>query len=140
MLSEDGKAPLQLADFHGRAVLINFWASWCPPCRDEMPLLDGYLAKHRAEGLALVGVSVDRRGDRREVEAAMRAFSYPAVLAAGAKANGFGAPAALPMTYVVDRTGVLRAALMPGKGALTEAMLDAAVLPLLAERATPETN
>ena len=118
-----------------RVVLVNFWASWCPPCRDEMPLLDGYLRRHRAEGLEVVGMSLDRRGERRDAERAMRPFSYPAALVDGARSNGFGMPRALPVTYVVDRKGLLRAVLLPGKGALTEQALDAAVLPLLAERA-----
>ena len=65
----------------------------------------------------------------------MRPFSYPAALVDGARSNGFGMPRALPVTYVVDRKGLLRAVLLPGKGALTEQALDAAVLPLLAERA-----
>ncbi|MEI8297817.1 MAG: TlpA disulfide reductase family protein [Pseudomonadota bacterium] len=135
----DGSS-FDLAAHKKQVVLVNFWASWCPPCRDEMPLLNGYLAKHHAEGLELIGLSVDGRGDRRDVEQAMRPFSYPAALTAGAKANAFGAPQALPMTYVIDRAGVLRAALVPGKGALTEQMLDAVVLPLLAEQATPKTD
>lgn len=120
-----------LAQHREHVVLVNFWASWCAPCRDEMPLLQRYLDRHGGEGLELIGVSIDRRGDRRDVEQAMKPFSYPAALADGAKSNGFGAPRALPMTYVVDRAGVLRAVLVPGQGGLTEAALDAAILPLL---------
>ena len=56
VLSEDGKAPLQLADFHGRAVLINFWASWCEPCRQEMPSLQK-LATTRAQELVVLTVN-----------------------------------------------------------------------------------
>ena len=126
-----------LAAARGHVVLVNFWATWCPPCRHEMPLLDAFAVRHRAEGLLVIGLSVDRRRDRREVIDAMSAFTYPAGLADGAKKNGFGPPQALPMTYVVDAAGMIRAVLSPGRGELTEAMLDAAVRPLLGATPTP---
>jgi len=133
VMTLDG-ARFDLSAKHGQVVIVNFWATWCPPCRDEMPLLDTYLAKHRAQGLTVIGLSVDRRRDRNDVIAVMKTFTYSAGLVDGAKANGFGPPQALPITYVVDRAGMLRAALLPGKGALTEAALDEVVLPLLASQ------
>ena len=116
-----------LAAERGHIVLVNFWATWCPPCRQEMPLLEAFAARHRAEGVVVVGLSVDRRRDRREVLEAMRPFTYRAGLADGAKANGFGPPQALPMTYLVDAEGTLRAALAPGRGELTEEILEEAL-------------
>ena len=126
-----------LAAARGHVVLVNFWATWCPPCRHEMPLLDAFAARHRAEGLIVIGLSVDRRRDRREVVDVMGGFSYLAGLADGAKRNGFGPPQALPMTYVVDGAGTIRAVLAPGRGELTEDMLDAAVGPLLGAAPPP---
>ena len=126
-----------LAAARGHVVLVNFWATWCPPCRHEMPLLDAFAARHRAEGLIVIGLSVDRRRDRREVVEVMGGFSYLAGLADGATRNGFGPPQALPMTYVVDRDGTIRAVLSPGRGELTQEMLDAAVGTLLGAAPTP---
>ncbi len=125
----DGKL-FDLAALHGSVVIVNFWASWCGPCRAEMPLLNRFYLEHRAQGLALIGVSVDEPGDRAAVERIMRQFSYPAVLAATARTNGFGPPLAVPMTWVIDTAGVVRARLVSGN-AVTEAALTQAVVPLL---------
>ena len=127
----DGRA-FDLAAERGKVVIVNFWASWCGPCRAEMPLLNRFYLAHRGEGLTLVGVSVDDRHDRKAVEEIMRQFSYPAVLAATARTNGFGPPLAVPMTWIIDRRGVVRARLV---AAVTEQALERAVLPLLPEPA-----
>jgi cytochrome c biogenesis protein CcmG, thiol:disulfide interchange protein DsbE len=123
----DGKT-FDLAAERGKVVIVNFWATWCGPCRAEMPLLNRFYLAHRAQGLALVGVSVDDRHDRKEVAEVMRQFAYPAVLASSAAANGFGPPLAVPMTWIIDANGVVRARLV---SAVTEQALSAAVLPLL---------
>jgi cytochrome c biogenesis protein CcmG/thiol:disulfide interchange protein DsbE len=124
-------ATFDLSAERGHVVVVNFWATWCPPCRGEMPLLDTFARRHRADGLVLVGLSVDRRRDRHEVESVMQAFEYRAGIADGAKVNGFGPPQALPMTYVIDATGTIRAVLAPGRGPLTDEVLEGAVAPLL---------
>jgi cytochrome c biogenesis protein CcmG/thiol:disulfide interchange protein DsbE len=123
----DGKT-FDLAAERGKVVIVNFWATWCGPCRAEMPLLNRFYLEHRAQGLALVGVSVDDRHDRKEVVEIMRQFAYPAVLASSATANGFGPPLAVPMTWIIDAKGVVRARLV---SAVTEQALAQAVLPLL---------
>jgi cytochrome c biogenesis protein CcmG, thiol:disulfide interchange protein DsbE len=128
----DGKT-FDLAALRGKVVIVNFWATWCGPCRAEMPLLNRFYLEHRAQGLALVGVSVDDRHDRKEVAEVMRQFAYPAVLASSAGANGFGPPLAVPMTWIIDANGVVRARLV---SAVTEQALSAAVLPLLAAAGT----
>ena len=128
-LGLDGQT-FDLASERGKVVIVNFWASWCAPCRAEMPLLNRFYLAHRAQGLVLVGVSVDEPHDRKEVVEIMRQFAYPAVLAANARVNGFGPPLAVPMTWIIDRSGVLRGRLVAGN-AVTEQSLSQAVLPLL---------
>jgi len=125
----DGRT-FDLAALRGSVVIVNFWASWCGPCRAEMPLLNRFYLEHRAQGLALVGVSVDEPSERAAVVAIMRQFSYPAVLAADAKANGFGPPLAVPMTWIIDTRGVVRARLVSGNAVTLEALTQA-VAPLL---------
>ena len=125
----DGKT-FDLARQRGKVVIVNFWATWCSPCRAEMPLLDSFYQRYRARGLLLIGVSVDDAQDRAEVVRVMQQRSYPAALAASAKANGFGPPLAVPMTWIVDRTGTVRARLFAGN-AVTEQSLTQAVVPLL---------
>lgn len=124
-------ATLDLAARHGRVVVVNLWASWCTPCRAEMPMLEAFYRKHQAEGMLLVGLSADDLHDRKDVAKAARGLTYPIALLQEAKANGFGSPKALPMTYVIDKNGVIRARLMPTRAGLSEPELAAAVLPLL---------
>ena len=119
-----------LARERGKVVLVNYWASWCSPCRAEMPVLDKFYQRYQGQGLVLLGLSVDEAGDRAAVTDIMRKFSYPAALAAGAKANGFGPALAVPMTFVIDTRGVVRARLVSGT-AVTEQSLEQLVLPLL---------
>lgn len=129
----DGKL-FDLGAERGKVVIVNFWASWCGPCRAEMPLLNRFYLEHRSQGLALIGLSVDDAHDRKEVERIMRQFAYPAALTIGARANGFGPPLAVPMTWIIDSRGVVRARLV---SAVTERALEEAVLPLLPRPATP---
>lgn len=126
-----------LAAQRGHVVLVNFWATWCPPCRHEMPVVDAFASRHRADGLVVIGLSVDRRRDKREVIDVMRPFGYLAGIADGAKANGFGPPQALPMTYLIDAAGVVRSVIVPGRGELTDEMLEAAAAPLFSGPTSP---
>jgi thiol-disulfide isomerase/thioredoxin len=122
-----------LAAQKGKVVIVNYWASWCSPCRAEMPALDAFYQRYRAQGLVLIGVSVDAAADRPAVAAIMEKLSYPAALAAGAKVNGFGPPLAVPMTWIIDSRGIVRSRLVSGS-AVTEKSLSQAVLPLLAQK------
>lgn len=120
-----------LAKHRGRVVLVNFWATWCGPCRQEMPALDAVYRRHRANGLDVVGVSADRPRHRDEVMQLMRAFAYPGGLVSDANPNGFGSPDAIPVTYVIDGDGVVRTRLA-GHPA-TEGELEGIIRPLLAQ-------
>jgi cytochrome c biogenesis protein CcmG, thiol:disulfide interchange protein DsbE len=119
-----------LAALRGKVVIVNLWASWCAPCRTEMPRLDAFYRRYRARGVALLGLSVDEVGDRSAVRAIMQKFSYPAALAADAKRNDFGPPLGVPMTWIIDPAGVVRARLTAAR-AVTEQSLEQEVLPLL---------
>jgi peroxiredoxin len=125
----DGRI-FDLAALRGQVVIVNFWATWCSPCRAEMPRLDAFYRHYHARGLQLLGVSVDERGDLQTVQSVMKSFAYPAALAADARHDGFGPPVAVPMTWIIDTHGTIRARLIAGN-AVTEQTLEHSVLPLL---------
>ena len=118
---------------HGKVVLVNFWATWCVPCRKEMPLLDAFYRRHRDAGLALIGISVDRPGLRPRVLKAMTAFAYAAAMLSDVTTKEFDPPDGVPSTYVVDRDGVVRDRFI----AVDDALLADVVLPLLSQTSPP---
>lgn len=124
-----------LAKLRGSVVLVNVWATWCSPCRIEMPTLNAFYRRYHPRGLQLLGLSIDEAPDAARVLGVMRQFSYPGALASAARENGFGEPIAVPITYVIDATGVIRAQLeAEGPSGVSTQALKQAVLPLLATR------
>lgn len=114
-----------LAAMRGQIVVVNFWATWCAPCRAEMPLLDRFARSHPA--VVVIGVSMDQRRDLGAVRNAMAGLQYRAGLARTAQVNGFGEPRELPITYVIDRQGQIAAHFAGGQPPLTEALLGGAI-------------
>ena len=127
----DGQA-FDLAALKDKVVVLNLWATWCPPCRTEMPALDAFYTKFRARGVLVLGLDENDPEDAAEVKKVMAGFSYPAVMGETAPVNGFRMPRVLPITYVIDTHGVIKAKLWPGGTPVTEENLEKAVLPLLA--------
>lgn len=124
-----------LGKLRGKVVLVNVWATWCSPCRVEMPTLNAFYRRYRSRGLEVLGLSIDEAPDAAKVGEVMRQFSYPGALASAARANGFGDPIAVPITYVIDAQGVIRAQLQAeGPAGVSLQALEQAVLPLLAQR------
>ena len=91
-----------LATQRGKVVVINFWATWCPPCRKEMPVLDAFYRKYHSQGIEMIGMSVDRPHDSSEVRNVMQSYSYPAAMSEDAKVNEFGSPDTVP-THICGR-------------------------------------
>lgn len=124
-----------LARLRGKVVLINFWATWCSPCRIEMPTLDAFYRRYHSRGLDVLGLSIDEAPAAGRVRQVMRQFRYPGALASAARVDGFGEPIAVPVTYVIDAHGVIRAQLQAqGPSGVSRQALEEAVLPLLPRR------
>jgi thiol-disulfide isomerase/thioredoxin len=140
VVRELGGQTFDLAAQHGKVVVVNFWATWCPPCRKEMPALDAFYRKYHGQGLEMIGVSIDRPRDGAEVQNVMRTFSYPAAISADAKVNDFGLPTALPVTFIIDRKGIVSAKLTPDDTAVTQESLVKFVLPLLDQKGAAQAQ
>jgi len=100
----DGR-PLALTDLRGRVVILNFWASWCPECRAEMPRLESLHRAYAARGLAIVGVNVrdDASAVRRHAEEL--SLTFPLVLDPGGRINALYGVIGLPTSFVLGRDG-----------------------------------
>lgn len=101
--------PVDLAALRGRVVLLNFWATWCAPCQIEMPHFARWQEKYKAEGLLIVGVSMD--DDPGPVKSMMDRISinYPIVMGDEKLGLAYGGVLGLPVTYLIDRKGIIRA-------------------------------
>jgi cytochrome c biogenesis protein CcmG/thiol:disulfide interchange protein DsbE len=103
----DREGQLALADLEGKAVVVNFWASWCVPCRDEAPVLEETYRRYRDQGLVVLGVDVnDFREDARRF---MDRFgiTYPVVYDGKGSTVGKWGVRGFPETFFVDRKGML---------------------------------
>jgi peroxiredoxin len=129
----DGRA-FDSESLRGKVVVLHFWATWCPPCREEMPALQKFYDEHHSEGLEIVAISNDDAGDEAKVREFANSYSYPMALMAGSKADGFGRIWVLPLTFVIDRKGILRKADWTGAEKINAASLNTVVLPLLNEK------
>lgn len=129
----DGQT-FDLSRLRGKVVLVNYWATWCAPCRKEMPTLNAFYRRYRGDGLELIGISVDFRRDLDKVRKAAAALSYPIAVSGEVTDNGFGMPDGVPVTYVIDTEGVVRDMMI----AAPDKLLHDIVLPLLPHRADGE--
>lgn len=105
---EDGAAPVDLAKFRGKVLYVDFWASWCAPCRESMPVVDELYRKNGARGFAVVGINKDDRAVDAHRFLRKVPVSFP--LAADPQDAVVGAflVTAMPSGYLVDRKGVVR--------------------------------
>src|SRR5664279_96243 len=103
----DGTA-FSLAAQTGKVVIVNLWATWCAPCRAEMPALDAYYRQHRNEGLVMLAIGMDAQKDETKVREVMNDFAFSAALIRDANIKGYGRVWRLPLTFVIDRRGILR--------------------------------
>jgi cytochrome c biogenesis protein CcmG, thiol:disulfide interchange protein DsbE len=120
---------IDLAKLRGKVVLVNFWATWCVPCRKEMPILDAFYRRHRGQGFELIGISIDFARDAAKMRKVAAGVSYPAVGINDIGVNGFGAPEGVPVTYVIDAEGIIRDKFI----AVPNKLLNDVVVPMLAQ-------
>ncbi len=99
---------LRLSEFRGEVVMINFWATWCGPCRQEMPLLDELYRRYQKVGFQLLGINID--DDRRSAVKMVRVLGvgFPVLLDERKDVSRLYDIDAMPATLLIDRTGIVR--------------------------------
>lgn len=128
-LTTFAKEKVTLADLRGKVVVLNYWATWCGPCRAEMPMMDRFHRVHQKEGFEIFAVATEDSLPTYLLRRYLKDVSMR--LATKMSGKGYGTIGnAVPTSYVIDRSGVVRYA---KAGAFDEEEFNAIILPLLKE-------
>lgn len=122
--------PIRLSDYRGRFVMVNLWASWCPPCRAEMPDLIKYYGDHQADGLVFLSVNSQDSLASAQQFIREKQMPFPVLFDPEGKVGQVFRTDGLPDTFVIDRDGNLR---FSWTGQISPAILDQRVTPLLSQ-------
>lgn len=107
LLALDGRR-ISTTDLRGHVVILTFWATWCGPCREELPLLSSYATEHAAEGLTVLGFALDSpEGDSHKVQQVASSLSFPVGLLANSSLPGYGRIWRIPVNFTINREGQL---------------------------------
>jgi cytochrome c biogenesis protein CcmG, thiol:disulfide interchange protein DsbE len=116
-----------LAKLKGKVVLVNYWATWCAPCKKDMPKLDAFYRRHRGQNLEMIGISVDRPNDLPKVRKITPSLAYPVAVLKDVTVDGFGEPEGVPITWIIDADGKVRDRMID----VRDELLGTLVVPLL---------
>jgi len=94
-------------DLLGHVIILTFWATWCGPCRQELPLLSEYALHHASQGLSVLGFTLDPPEEIRKVQQVAQSFSFPVGLLANSSLPGYGRIWRIPVNFTIDRRGRL---------------------------------
>ncbi len=120
---------VDLKSLQGKVVVVNFWATWCGPCRAEIPGMLEVYSKYRGKGLEIVGVSLDQQGFSVVTPFVQRMkIDYPVVVGDGDLVAAYGNFQAIPTTFVVDRKGNI---VGEHTGSMTKEQFESMIKPLL---------
>ncbi len=122
--------PVSLADYRGQVVLLNNWATWCPPCKAEMPTLQAYYEAHQGQGFVLIAVEAGEPADEVRAFVQQYGLTFPVWLDPQNLSLTRFRTDALPSSFVIDRSGRVRLA---WTGAIERSTLEEYVTPLLEE-------
>ncbi|MDQ6930939.1 MAG: TlpA family protein disulfide reductase [Candidatus Eremiobacteraeota bacterium] len=123
--------PASLRTFRGKIIVLNLWASWCPPCRAEMPDLQRLYRTYKNRGVVVLGVNQGESAQRAGSFARSLQIDFPVLLDQSQQYGRVYAALGLPSTFVIDRTGMVASGF---DGALTFDQMTAAVRPLLGKK------
>jgi peroxiredoxin len=99
---------LRLSEYRGDVVMVNFWATWCGPCRQEMPLLDELYSRYQRVGFSLLGVNIDDNSSKAMDMVNELGVSFPVLFDARKEVSKLYEVGAMPVTVLIDREGTVR--------------------------------
>lgn len=107
LMNMEGES-VSLTDYRGQVVVINFWATWCPPCREEKPTMERLYQQFKDKGLVFLAVNVEENGHQVVSEYLMRnSFSFPILLDGKAEVQSLYGVFRYPESYIIDRDGMV---------------------------------
>ena len=115
----------------GKVILVNFWASWCEPCREEMPIIEAYLKKNKTKGLEVLAITMDKPSDIQQANKIMDQYSFLSADKKQVDFSGYGRIWRIPSTFIIDKQGILRKNGLTGEPRLDLKTLEEIVTPLL---------
>ena len=107
----DGKV-VSLSDYKDKIVVLNFWATWCPPCREELPEFAQFYEENKSKGIVLIGIEVGGNVKLTKEMIRDNGITYPVLMSDGRVESQYGGIRAIPTTFVIDRSGMV----VPGTG------------------------
>ncbi len=101
---------IQLADYRGKVVFLNFWATWCQPCREEMPSMEILYEKFKKDGLVILAVSIDRVTTKKDIPPFVKSMNltFPVLVDSWGQTDKSYKLMGVPETYIIDQQGVLQ--------------------------------
>ena len=128
----DGKS-YSLNNNRGKVILVNFWASWCEPCREEMPAIEAFLKKNKARGFEVLAIAMDKPSDMEQAKQIMRNYSFLFAEKNQINYSGYGRIWRIPSSFIIDKQGILRKNGLTGDPKVDTKLLEEVVTPLLSQ-------
>ena len=127
LLSPDGQE-ISLSDYEGQVILVNWWATWCPPCKAEMPAINAFYETHKADGFVVLAVNSQEGASTVKNFIQANGFSFPVLLDSQGQVMERYHVRALPTSFIIDRDGVIQ---YIQTGEISPRQLEVIVEPLL---------
>ena len=119
---------IALSDYDGDVVIMNFWATWCPPCRAEMPGLNRFYEAYKDEGVVILAINEEESAETVRPFVQLNNFTFPVLLDGDGRVAQQYSTRSFPTTFIIDRSGVIQHV---QTGEISERELEEIVLPLL---------
>ena len=118
-------------EWQGKVIIINFWASWCEPCKEELPLLQSFYQTYHAQGLEILTISMDKSADMAMAKKMIGTYPFSNAFKEDLSLQEFGRIWRIPSTFIINRQGMIVKDGLKGEHLVNESLLHQVVLPLI---------